>query len=50
MGECMDGRVDGREEEDEEEILTTLISWMKASPKATSTFWVMFSTGLISLL
>lgn len=41
-----------REEERkrEEEELTTLISWMKASPKATSTFWVMFSTGLISLL
>ena len=27
-------------------LLTTLMSCMKASPKATSTFWVMFSTGL----
>jgi hypothetical protein len=30
--------------------LTTLMSWMKASPKATSTFCVMFSTGRMSLL
>ena len=31
-------------------ILTTLMSWMKASPNATWTFCVMFCTGLMSLL
>ena len=31
-------------------LLTTLMSWIKASPKATSTLWVMFSTGRMSLL
>ena len=31
-------------------IRTTLMSWMKANPKATSTFCVMFCTGLMSLL
>ena len=31
-------------------FLTTLMSWMKANPKATSTFCVMFCTGLMSLL
>ncbi len=35
---------------DRESKLTTLMSWMKANPKATSTFWVMFCTGLMSLL
>lgn len=30
--------------------LTTLMSWMKANPKATSTFCVIFCTGLMSLL
>ena len=30
--------------------LTTLMSWMKANPKETSTFSVIFSTGRMSLL
>lgn len=30
--------------------LTTLISWTNASPNLTSTFWVMFCTGRMSLL